>query len=146
MTTGDVGRIAALGAITGARSMAGLTTVALGSRNRYAPLAALLWLAETVADKSPVIGNRTELAPLAARAVLGAVVGGSAAREAGASMAAGALVGGATAVIAAHLAMRARQRLPLSQLAGGIVEDLIVGTVAACCIGATPERSTRGRS
>jgi hypothetical protein len=137
-----VARIVALGAITGARSMAGLTAIAYRSRSGLAPLAALLWIAETVADKSPAVGNRTDLGPLAGRAILGGVVGGSAAREAGGSVAAGALAGGATAVIAAHLAMRARRRLPLSQLTGGIVEDVLVGAVTACCIGRAPGRST----
>jgi hypothetical protein len=34
--------------------------------------------------------------------------------------------------------MRARRRLPLSQLTGGIVEDVIVGAVTASCIGLQP--------
>lgn len=145
MTAAFIARTVALGAITGARSMAGLTAVAYHGRRRLAPLAALLWIGETVADKSPAIGNRTDLVPLAGRAVLGGAVGGAAAREAGVSVAAGVLLGGTTAVIAAHLAMRARQRLGLSQLAGGLVEDVVVGAVAAWCV-QKPHRSTRAQT
>ena len=145
MTASSVARIVALGAITGARSTAGLTAVAFRGRRRLAPLAVMGLIGEMVADKSPAIGNRTDLVPLAGRAVLGGAVGGSAAREAGASVAAGVLLGSATAVIAAHLAMRARRRLGLSQLAGGLVEDVIVGAVTSWCasrISVGPSRRT----
>jgi hypothetical protein len=135
MTTALLVRTVALGAITGARSMSGLAAVTRRGGSRLAPLAVMLWLGETLADKSPAIGNRTELLPLTGRAVLGGVVGGMAAREAGASRVGGVLLGAGTAVVAAHLAMRARQRLPLPPVAAGLVEDAVVGAIAACCAG-----------
>jgi hypothetical protein len=135
MTIALLARTVALGAITGARSMSGLAALARRGRSPLAPLAVLLWVGEMLADKSPAVGNRTEPIPLAGRALLGGVVGRLAAREAGASAVAGVLLGGGTAVVAAHLAMRARQRLPLSPVAGGLVEDAVVAALAACCAG-----------
>jgi hypothetical protein len=135
MTTALLARTVALGAISGARSMSGLAAVARRSGSRFAPLAALLWLGETLADKSPAIGDRTEPVPLAGRAVLGGVVGGLAAREAGASTVGGALIGAGTAVVAAYLALSVRRRLPLSPWAGGLAEDAVVAAIAACCAG-----------
>jgi hypothetical protein len=53
------------------------------------------------------------------------------ARRASASVPAGALLGAASAVIAAHLAYRLRKRLPLPGAVGGVLEDGIVLTVCA---------------
>lgn len=135
MNTTSFVRLIALGAITGARSMSGAAALARAAHSPLTPVAAALWLGEMVVDKHPAVGNRTDPLPLVGRALLGGLVGGAAAREAGVSRAAGALVGAGTAVVAAHVAMRARQRLPLPRLAGGLVEDAVVGLIAVCCAG-----------
>lgn len=145
MKTSFVVRAAELGAITGARSMAGVTAVACRRQSWFAPLATLLWMAEMLADKTPWVGNRTDALPLAARTLLGAAAGWAAAKETGGSPAAGATVGSITAVIAAHVTIRARRRIALSQLAGGLVEDAIVGAAAAYCAGVTQRGSPSPR-
>ena len=48
------------------------------------------------------------------------------------------LLGAATAVIAAHLAYRARKALPFSSLVGGLLEDSVV--VALAALYASPSR------
>ena len=129
MTGTTLRRILALGVLTGARSMAGLATLAAQHGGVLKPVMGLMAAGEMVADKTPLIGNRTDAFPQAGRAVMGALVGGFIAHEAREAVWVGALVGAAAAVATTHLAYQLRTRLPLSATAGGLLEDaLVVGT------------------
>ena len=79
-----------------------------------------------MADKTSFVGNRTDPVPQAGRAVIGALVGGVIARQDRQSVWLGALIGGAAAVAATHIAYQWRTRLPLSPTAGGLLEDALV--------------------
>ena len=68
--------------------------------------------------------------PLTARAAMGAMVGGTIARENRGNVVAGALVGAAAAVAMAHIAFRLRKRLP-SGVLGGVIEDAVVMGIGA---------------
>ena len=118
-------RILAIGAITGMRSMAGAATLA-----RHGGLlkgaTALMAAGEMAADKTSFVGNRTDTIPLAGRAAMGALLGALIARDRHDGVLFGGLLGAATAVAAAHLAYQLRARLPLSTIAGGMLEDAIV--------------------
>jgi uncharacterized membrane protein len=121
----------ALAAITGMRSMAGPAAVALrydGALRRLVPVMAA---AEMIADKTRHVGDRTDPLPLAGRAAMGALVGGFIAREHDDNQLLGALVGAATAVLAAELAFRVRKALPWSSVLGGMIEDGVVMAIAA---------------
>lgn len=126
MTGTTLRRILALGALTGTRSMAGLAALAAQHGGVLKPVMGVMAAGEMVADKTPFVGNRTDAWPQAGRAVMGALVGGFIAREAGETVWFGALVGAATAVAATHLAYQLRTRLPLSTTAGGLLEDALV--------------------
>lgn len=126
MTSGTLQRTIALAAVTGMRSMAGAATLAARQGGLLMPATALLAAGEMIADKTSFVGNRTDAVPQAGRAVMGAVVGGLVARQDGASIWVGALVGAVAAVAATHLAFQLRQRLPLSTKAGGLLEDALV--------------------
>lgn len=123
-----------LGALTGMRSMAGPAVLANRHGGALKGLVAALAAGEMVADKTSFVGNRTDPVPLAGRALLGAVVGGVIAREARNNPLVGALLGAAAAVAMTHLAFQVRKRLPLSNVAGGTLEDAVViglGTLVA---------------
>jgi hypothetical protein len=125
MTRATLKRILAIGAITGMRSMAGAATLA-----RHGGLlkgaTTLMAAGEMAADKTSFVGNRTDAVPLAGRAAMGALLGALLARERHDHVVLGGLLGAATAVVAAHVAYRLRTRLPLSTVAGGVLEDAIV--------------------
>ena len=119
------------------RSMSGPAALALargGMLNRVLPAMAA---GEMFADKTSVIGDRTDALPLAGRAMMGALVGGVIARDAGESMLAGGSIGAAAAVAAAFAAYHARKRLPLSSAPAGILEDLVVLSIGTCCAPST---------
>ena len=120
-----------LGAITGMRSMAGPAALSLRGAGTLRALVPLLAAGEMVADKTSFVGDRVDPLPLAGRALMGALAGGTVAREAGASALAGGLVGAMTAIVVAHLAYRVRTRLPVSTTVGGLMEDAIVIGLAA---------------
>ena len=125
----------AVGAITGMRSMAGPALLARRHGGVLSGVLPLMAAGEMVLDKTSVVGDRTDAVPLAGRALMGAVVGGYIARQNGGHVVAGAAIGAATAIVAAHLAMRIRQRLPLSTAAGGALEDAIVMGIGALYAG-----------
>lgn len=131
MKRSALGETIVLGAISGMRSMSGLATLAL--RRRGIPAAAMLALAagEMVADKTTLVPDRVEPLPLAGRMAAGALVGGVIAREAHENIVLGGLIGAAAAVVAAHIAYALRTRWAESNLAGGVVEDLVVAGTAA---------------
>jgi uncharacterized membrane protein len=97
-------------------------------------VASALAAGEFVGDKTSLVGNRTDAVPLLGRAVLGALVGGLVANEEQDDVVAGALIGAATAFIAAHLAFQVRTRLLPSGVAGGLLEDAIVTAAAAAYV------------
>ena len=121
----------ALGAITGIRSMAGPAAMALRHDGVLPGMVAMMAAGEMMLDKTAVIGDRIDPLPLAGRAIMGAIVGGIIARENRGSMSLGGLIGATAAVITAHLAYRARRRIPGASALGGLVEDAIVVAVGA---------------
>lgn len=131
MNTVTMTKIAALGAVTGIRSMAGLTTLAAGRGGLPLQLTAVAAAAEMLADKTSLVGKRTDPLPLAGRAVFGAAVGALVAREHAQDVLVGSLLGAGTAILAAHLAYQLRKRLPGSGVAGGLLEDGLVLAIAA---------------
>jgi uncharacterized membrane protein len=138
---------AALGAITGVRSLAGLATLTAGRGRTGAaagesrlerlladPVASGLvqWAAagEMVADKLPAIPARTEPVPLAGRIGLGALAGLLVARRRAGPALAAALVGGAVAAASTVAVTGLRRRLAargVPDLALGLAEDAAVG-------------------
>ena len=126
MTSSSIKRILAIGTITGMRSMSGAAAVAGRHGGPVGRGIALLAAGEMAADKTPYVGDRTDPLPLAGRAFMGALLGGWIAREQHDSMLLGALLGGATAFAATHLAYQLRARWPDATTATGLVEDAIV--------------------
>lgn len=138
---------AALGAITGVRSLAGLATLTAGRGRTGAaagesrlerlladPVASGLvqWAAagEMVADKLPAIPVRTEPVPLAGRIGLGALAGVLVARRRAGPALAAAVVGAAVAAASTVAVTGLRRRLAargLPDLALGLAEDAAVG-------------------
>lgn len=131
MNTRTLGEIAALGAMSGMRSMSGPAVLALRAREQNALTRAVPALAvgEMIADKMPFMGDRIDPLPLAGRAMMGALVGGYLAYEDEGNIILGGLIGAATAVIVAHAAYRARIRATEAMGASaGFVEDgLVIG-------------------
>ena len=113
------------------RSMAGPAVLAYERGGLLKNVLGLLAAGEMVADKTPWVGNRIDPAPLAGRAVLGAIVGGAIAYDTDQNVVFGGLLGAAAAVAAAHLAFHARRRLPLSNVAAGLLEDALVAGLAS---------------
>ena len=116
MNATTISRAAAVGTITGIRSASGLAALAWRRDSPFAGLFGLFALGEMVLDKTPIVGNRTDALPLMGRLVLGAGAGGYVARQNHGSVLAGAAIGAASAVVAAHVATRLRQRLPFTAL------------------------------
>jgi uncharacterized membrane protein len=121
----------ALGAITGMRSMAGPATLAFRRESASRSSVALMAAAEMIVDKTSFVGDRTDPLPLVARALMGALVGGVIAREHDRDLLLGGVIGASASVIAAHLAYRARKRLPLTGVWSGLLEDSVVVGIAA---------------
>ena len=119
-------RIVVLATLTGMRSMAGPTLLALPHPGVARLVMALAAAGEMVADKTPLVGNRVDALPLAGRAIIGGLVGALIARENEENAFLGVMVGSATALVAAHLAYQGRKRLPASSLVGGLLEDGLV--------------------
>jgi uncharacterized membrane protein len=131
MSQGTLTRIVGLGAVTGMRSMAGVAALARARDGMARPLMTLLAVGEMCADKTPAVGNRTDALPLGGRALMGAVVGAVVASEHDENPLLGGLIGATTALIATHLAFQLRRRLPVSNVAGGLLEDALVLTVVS---------------
>jgi uncharacterized membrane protein len=138
-----------LAAASGARSMTGVaaTARALGSP-RVAGGAAALAAMELVADKLPFIPNRTDPGPLAGRVVAGGVIGAAIAGATGRNRVSGALAGAAAAFVSAHLSFHLRRELSawLPATGAALVEDAIVGAVAAAGVSALTTQESLPRS
>ncbi len=136
----------ALGAITGMRSMAGPATFALRQAGPLRRVVPLLAAGEMIADKTGLLGDRTEPLPLAGRALMGAIVGGAVARDQGSSVLLGGALGAGAAIVAAHVACRARKRLSRGDAAGGLLEDALVLAVGAWSASALSSSSLHAAS
>ena len=131
MTEGTLSQIVALGASTGMRSTAGLATLAAAHGGVERSVMALAAAGEMILDKTSLVGDRIDPLPLAGRAMMGACVGVLIAREQEESALLGGMLGAATALVVAHLAYHVRKRLPLSSIAGGLLEDTLVLAIAS---------------
>lgn len=130
MTRHTFGRIVALGAMTGVRSMAGITTLTASRRGTVSAACLTALSAEMVADKTSLVGDRTDALPLVGRALLGGAVGTLVAGPASRDALPGFVLGAATAVAATHLAYVVRTRLAPSGVAGGMLEDAMIAALA----------------
>jgi uncharacterized membrane protein len=149
MKIGTATRAAALGALSGMRSTAGLTALTFPRRKRRARGRAARMLAtkalrrlvpiaaagEMIADKLPFTPDRTAPLPLVGRAVFGAIAGGIIASEERGSPVLGAALGAVTAVTVAHIAYHVRKyahdRLSIPDMAVAGAEDALVLTIGA---------------
>ena len=131
MTAAVLGEAVALGALTGMRSMAGPATLAWQHPGLLSRVFAVMAVGEMMADKTAIVGDRIDPIPLAGRALMGAIVGGTIARQARENVLLGGAIGGAAAVITAHLAYRLRTRLPIADPLGGLLEDAVVMALSA---------------
>jgi hypothetical protein len=131
MNKGTLSKIVALGALTGLRSTAGLATLAVAHGGVQRPVMALATAGEMIMDKTSLVGDRIDPLPLAGRAMMGAGVGALIAHDRDEKALLGAVLGGATALMVAHLAYHVRKRLPLSSAAGGLLEDTLVLAIAS---------------
>ena len=123
MKMGTIKRAAALGALSGMRSMAGIAVLSkrLGRKRAHHRGARILRqtallrvlpvlrIGEIIVDKLPLLPNRTAPLPLAARALMGGLVGGILASEERGPVWLATGVGALAAIAAAHLAFRARK-------------------------------------
>ena len=129
-----IGETVALGGLSGMRSMAGPAVLAVRASHQNALTRAVpaLAIGEMVVDKLPFVPDRIEPLPLAGRAFMGALVGGLIARENESSVLVGGMIGAAAAIIAAHLAYRARIAVQDSLGASaGLIEDGVVMGIAS---------------
>jgi uncharacterized membrane protein len=92
---------------------------------------ALAAAGEMVADKTPLVGNRIDPLPLTGRVIMAGAVGVLIARDQDEDALASGLLCAATALVASHLAYHARRRLPVSSVAGGLLEDSLVVALAS---------------
>ena len=149
-TTEPVTATLLLASAAGARSMAGVAAMtrafaideglsdvaalphALASP-RAQGVTALLAAGELIGDKLPNIPNRTDLLPLLGRVGAGALIGAAVSDATGRDRLTGALVGGATALLAAELSYLARRELSrvLPAFVAAAVEDAAVMWLAA---------------
>lgn len=142
---------AAVGAISGLRSMTGpaIITVAARSNRLGVERTPLSWLGspkastiatvlaggEMIADKFPFIPDRIKPGPLAGRAIAGALCGYAVFSSRGKRDALiGALVGGSAALAASWAGYQYRRRTPLPAIAAGVIEDAVAATAGALVI------------
>jgi uncharacterized membrane protein len=127
---------AALGAISGLRSLSGPAVVAsrLGSKNT-AHLVEALAVTEFVADKLPFMPDRTRPASLAFRALSGAACGYALAKSkhrTNDQKWMSAIVAGTAAIAASYAGLQFRRRVRIPPVFAALVEDaLTVGSGAA---------------
>lgn len=140
-------KTAALGVISGLRSMAGPALLARAAARgdvgglegtRFAALGSdvvatafqILMVGEMGGDKTPFVPSRVSAGPLFGRALSGALVGSALFASGGRRGIAGALLGGASAVGGVYAADRLRsaatQNLGLPDPVYGLIEDSII--------------------
>jgi uncharacterized membrane protein len=129
----DLFRAAAIGAVSGSRSMMGPTVIARQALpGGAAQLMPLLAFGEILADKHPRMPARTTFLPLAGRMMSGAFAGAAYGR--GRHRITAAVAGAAGAVAAAFALYRVRRYAAsrgVSNVVAGAVEDALVITAAA---------------
>lgn len=120
-----------VGALTGLRSMAGPAALAGAHGGALRGLTSVMALGEMIVDKTSLVGNRIDAAPLAGRAVIGGLAGGFVAGPRAGDRLFGAALGASAAIVAAHLAFRARTQSPLPNAVSGMIEDAVVAGLIA---------------
>jgi uncharacterized membrane protein len=143
---------AAVGAVTGLRSMAGPAVIVTAVRARRLkvkrtpfawlgspkamPIASALAIGEMIADKLPFIPDRIKPGPLAGRAIAGALCGYVvfSARGGKRQAVSGALVGSAAALAAAWVGYQYRRNSPLPAMASALLEDVVAAAAGAVVI------------
>lgn len=144
---------AALGAVTGVRSTAGMTALAHGATggDLTARLLArgteLLASGEIIADKAIALPARTEPAPLVGRIVLGGLAAGLFARRRDNGIIVAAAIGAAAAACTTFAATRLRRwitsRSDFPDAAVGAIEDAVVVAGSAWIVREAGSRSAR---
>lgn len=146
---------ASVGALSGARSVAGPLTAALAARSssnsdgiarklgEHVPLTATMALGEALADKHPKMGSRVAVLPFVGRIGAGALAGAALASELERDPIAGALLGGAAAGVTTKLSFEGRKKLGehLKPIHAGLVEDAIVGALGLALLMASRSRA-----
>jgi uncharacterized membrane protein len=139
---------AAIGAVSGLRSMTGPAVVSeaakrdilhlkgtpLGwlSSNVTARTSALLAAGELIADKLPFMPDRTRAPGLVTRFISGALCGIAVGRRERKQKIIGALIGGAAAVATAYAGYQYRKHVKLPPLVAALLEDVVaIGSGAA---------------
>lgn len=147
---------AAIGAVSGLRSMTGPAVIAeAASRNRIrlkkspfawlssdgaARTSALLAVGELIADKLPFVPNRTDPPSLVIRAVSGALCGAALNSHCGSyrdnrkQVVLGALIGGVAAVAASYIGLKYRKAVNLPKLPAALLEDAVTIGLGAAII------------
>jgi uncharacterized membrane protein len=144
---------AAIGAVTGLRSMTGPAIIAQAAAHKLVDvrMTSLSWLAsprashililcavgELIVDKLPFMPSRTDPPALVVRFLAGALCGAavSPTRKRNDRLA-GALIGGAAAVGAAYAGYQYRKHAPLPKLAAALLEDTVAVTVGSAAVAA----------
>jgi uncharacterized membrane protein len=139
---------AAIGAVSGLRSMTGPAIIATAARARRlklsrtplswlgspnaAAIASALAIGEMIADKLPFMPDRIKPGSLAGRAIAGALCGYAVFSRRGKRAAAkGALVGASAALAASWVGFEYRRRAPLPAITSALIEDAVAAASGA---------------
>lgn len=142
---------AAIGAVSGLRSMTGPAIITTAVRSRRlkvkrtplawlaapnaAPIASALAIGEMIADKLPFMPDRIKPGSLAGRAIAGGLCGYAVFSPRGKREAAiGALVGASAALAASWAGFEYRRRTPLPAIASALLEDAVAAASGAFII------------
>jgi len=142
---------AAIGAVSGLRSMTGPAIVATAAKTRRLkvhrtplswfespkalPIASALAIGEMIADKLPFMSDRIKPGSLAGRAVAGALCGYAVFSPRGKREAViGAVVGASAALAASWAGFEYRRRAPLPPIASALLEDAVAAASGAFII------------
>jgi uncharacterized membrane protein len=142
---------AAMGAVSGLRSMAGPAIIATAARARHlkvdgtalawfgspkaAPIVSALAIGEMIADKLPFMPDRTRPGSLAGRAITGALCGYAVfSRRGRREGAIGAVVGASAALAASWAGFEYRRRAPLPSIVSALIEDVVATAAGAFVI------------
>jgi uncharacterized membrane protein len=142
---------AAIGAVSGLRSMTGPAIIANAARDRHlkmdgtalawfgwpkaAPVVSALAIGEMIADKLPFMPDRPRPGSLAGRAITGALCGYTVFSPRGRSQAAmGAIVGASAALAASWAGFEYRRRAPAPAILSALVEDVVAAAAGALVI------------
>jgi uncharacterized membrane protein len=147
----NYGCAAAIGAVSGLRSMTGPAIIANAARARHlkvdgtalawfgspkaAPVVSALAIGEMIADKLPFMPDRTKPGSLAGRALTGALSGYAVFSPRGRRQAVvGAIVGASAALAASWVGFEYRRRAPAPPILAALVEDAVAAAAGAFVI------------